>query len=305
MSNPLVELTPSPSRAFGFEMQSALQLLNWQGTIQKMSSGSSELDSLIDGMEEGLFYLFYSTPEHRLILDSLLNRQLVGCILPKSGKKHGFESIAILFNNIDYSRDRNKHQLLNPEKIATIAKFAGIEPKIVMKNLFIQTAYSLEHQVTIAEEIADKLESNPDIRLIAIRDLTKFIVMNSKVNYDLSNRNDDNGTLKKVMSSLYQTCVKNKVTMVASGCCNISSNGIIPKPIGGTYLKHIVNVIVNLKPNLSNGYYYATSNNNTGGSSVSYKATMTKHPYQLTPKSTHIYAKRIGKRKDPMLFIFD
>jgi hypothetical protein len=93
--------------------------------------------------------------------------------------------------------------------------------------------------------------------------------------------------------------------MVASGYCNVSSNGIIPKPIGGTYLKHIVNVIINLKPNLSNGYYYTTSNNSGGSLSTSYKATMTKHPYQLTPRSTNIYAKRIGKRKDPMLFIFD
>jgi hypothetical protein len=128
--------------------------------------------------------------------------------------------------------------------------------------------------------------------------------VNNKASYDSSNRGYDSGTLKKVLSNFYQTCVKNNVTMVASGYCNVSSNRIIPKPIGGTNLKHIVNVIVNLKPNLSNGYYYTTPNN-TGGSSVSYKATMTKHPTQLTPKYSNIYAKRIGKRKDPMLFIFD
>ena len=82
--------------------------------------------------------------------------------------------------------------------------------------------------------------------------------------------------------------------------------GYYPRPIGGTYLKHIVNILVNLKPNINNGYYYtAYSNSGGGSSSASYKATMTKHPYQLTPKSTNIYAKRIGKRKNPMLFIFD
>jgi Rad51 protein len=301
------ELTSrSTSRqACNFEMQSGLHLLDRHENVQKMSTGSAELDSLIDGMQEGLFYLFYSTPENQLVLDSLLNRLLVGCILPKDGKKHGFESMALLFNNIDYYTDKNKHQLLNPEKIAVIAKYAGIEPKIVFKNLYVQTAYNLEHQITIAQEIAEKIESNPDIRLIAIRDLTKFIVMNNKASYDASNRADDSGTLKKVLSILYQTCVKNKVTMVATGYCNASSSGIVPRPIGGTYLKHIVNVIVNLKPNLNNGYYYTTSSNTGGSSSALYKATMTKHPYQLTPKFTNIYAKRIGKRKDPMLFIFD
>ena len=286
-------------------MKCALDLLNQYETVQKMTTGSAELDSLIDGMQEGLFYLFYSTPENQLILDSLLNRLLVGCILPKNGKKHGFESMALFFNNIDYYGNKNKHQLLNPEKIATISKFAGIEPKIVFKNLYVQTAYNLEHQVTIAQEIAKKIDSNPDIKLIAIRDLTKFIVMDNKLSYDSSNRNDDSGTLKKVLSILYQTCIKNKVTLVATGYCSVSNSGIIPKPIGGTYLKHIVNVIVNLKPNLNNGYYYTASSNSGGSSSASYKTTMTKHPYQLTPKSTNIYAKRIGKRKNPMLFIFD
>ncbi|MPZ08284.1 MAG: hypothetical protein GEU26_18025 [Nitrososphaeraceae archaeon] len=286
-------------------MKCALDLLNQYDATQKMSTGSAELDSLIDGMQEGLFYLFYSTHENQLILDSLLNRLLVGCILPKSGKKHGFESKALLFNNIDYYADKNKHQLLNPEKIATISKYAGIEPKIVSKNLYVQTAYNLEHQATIAQEIAKRIDSNADIKLIAIRDLTKFIVMNNKAGYDTPNRNDDSGTLKKVLSILYQTCAKNKVTMIATGYCNVSSSGIVPRPIGGTYLKHTVNVIVNLRPNLNNGYYYTTSSNTGGGSSASYRATMTKHPYQLTPKSTNIYATRIGKRKDPMLFILD
>jgi hypothetical protein len=93
---------------------------------------------------------------------TLLNRLLIGGILPKSGKKRGFESMAVLFNNIDYRADKNKHHILNPEKIAIISKYAGIEPKLVFKNLYVQTAYNLEHQVTIAQEIADKIESNSD-----------------------------------------------------------------------------------------------------------------------------------------------
>ena len=147
------------------EMKCALDLLNQSGTLQKMSTGSAEIDSLIDGVQESSFYLFYSSHDNQLILDSLLYRQLIGCILSKSNKKNGFESVAVLCNNIDFSLDKNKHQLLNPEKIAVTAKYAGIEPKIVFKNLFVQTAYSLEHQVEMAEEISDKIESNPDIKL--------------------------------------------------------------------------------------------------------------------------------------------
>jgi hypothetical protein len=37
--------------------------------------------------------------------------------------------MAVLFNNIDYRADKNKHHILNPEKIAIISKYAGIESR--------------------------------------------------------------------------------------------------------------------------------------------------------------------------------
>ena len=278
------------------EMKCALDLLDQCGTLQKMSSGSAEIDSLIDGIQESLFYLFYSGHENQLILDSLLYRQLIGCILPKTNNKNGFESAAVFLNNIDFSTDRNKHQLLNPEKIAITAKYAGIEPKIVSKNLFVQTAYSLEHQVTIAKEIADEIESNSDIKLLAIRDLTKFLAKDR-------DPSDDTNTLKKTLGTVYRACTKNKVAIVATGDCNVTNNGFIPKPAGGTYLKHIANVIVHIKPS-----YWSTTtynNNDTSNPFISFKASMIKHPYQRTPKSVSFYARRIGKRMNPMLFILD
>ena len=279
------------------DMKCALDLLDQYGTLQKMSTGSAEIDSLIDGIQENSFYLFYSNSENQLFLDSLLYRQLVGCVLPKSNKKNGFESGAIFLNNIDLSINRNKHQLLNPEKIAIISKYAGIEPKIVFKNLFVHTAYNQEHQVTIAEEIADKIESNPDFKLLAIRDLTKFIVRDRDSN---RNANDDTNTLKKTLGILYRACIKNKVAIIATGDCNISNNGIIPKPIGGTYLKHITNVIVHVKPIL-----WSPTNGDVTSPYIAFKATMIKHPYQKTPKSVNFYARKIGKRRNPMLFVLD
>ena len=189
------------------DMKCALNLLDQQSTIQKMSSGSAELDSLIDSIQESSFYLFYSNHENQLILDSLLYRQLIGCILPKSNKKNGFESAAMFLNNIDFSTDRNKHQLLNPEKIVIVAKYADIEPKIVSKNLFVQTAYNSEHQVSVAEEIADEIESNPNIKLLAIRDLTRFISRDKDANW---NTNDDANTLKKTLGIVYGVCTKTK-----------------------------------------------------------------------------------------------
>jgi hypothetical protein len=292
--------TNMPTSAFQTyltNMRCALDLLDQFGSLQKMSTGSAEIDSLIDGIQEGSFYLFYSSRENHLILDSLLYRQLISCVLPRSDKKNGFESATLFFNNIDLSMDKNKYQLLNPEKIAITSKYAGIEPKIVFKNLFVHTAYNQEHQVTIAGEIADKIESNHDIKLLAIRDLTKFLVRDRDANW---NTNDDTNTLKKTLGTLFRACTKNKVAIIATGDCNISNNGIIPKPVGGTYLKHLANVIVHIKP-----IVWSTTHGDVTSPYVSFKASVIKHPYQRTPKSVNFYARKIGKRRNPMLFILD
>ncbi len=164
-------------------------------------------------------------------------------------------------------------------------------------NLFVQTAYNLEHQVSIAEEIADKIKSDSDIKLLAIRNLTRYLSSSKDTNWKT---NDDANTLKKTLGIVYRACTKNKVAIVATGDCNISNNGIIPKPIGGTYLKHLANVIVHVKP-----IVWSTSNGDVTSPYVPLKASMIKHPNQKTPKSVNFYARKIGKRRNPMLFVLD
>ena len=72
------------------EMKSALEHFSIQVNCLKMTTGSGELDSLIDGIQEGLFYLFYGDT---FPLDALSHRLLVNSI--RSIKEHGFESMAM------------------------------------------------------------------------------------------------------------------------------------------------------------------------------------------------------------------
>lgn len=60
----------------------------------KMTTGSAELDSLIDSIQEGQFYLFYG--RNKAILDGLVHGLLVNCVLPV--REHGFESMAVYIN---------------------------------------------------------------------------------------------------------------------------------------------------------------------------------------------------------------
>src|SRR4029077_16938730 len=118
------------------QMQTAFDHFNEHRNTLKMTTGSAGLDSLIDSIQEGQFYLFYGN--NRAILDGLVLQLLVNCVLPMK-EKHGFESMAVYMNNVDYYQP-DKSVVLSPEKIAIAAKCAGIEPKVVFKNLFVQMA---------------------------------------------------------------------------------------------------------------------------------------------------------------------
>ena len=167
---------------------------------------------------------------------------------------------------------------LNPEKIANTAKAAGIDPKIVFKNLFIQTAYNSQHQRQIANEVSDLIQSNKNIKLIVVNNVTKFFQVSSG-----HNRPEIANSIKEVISTINRACAKNKVAIVATGNSSVSSKGVIPRPIGGSYLKHIANVIVYVK-NISMSAFLP-----------SFKTTLVKHQYLKTPKSVIVHGRRCGR----------
>jgi len=127
----------------------AYEHYNEHRTTLKMTTGSANLDSLIDSIQEGQFYLFYGS--NKAVLDGLVHGLLVNCVLPR--QNHGLESMALYINNVDYYQ-ADKSRVLSPERIANVAKCAGIEPKIVFKNIFVQIAYNQKHQLAVAKQAA-------------------------------------------------------------------------------------------------------------------------------------------------------
>jgi hypothetical protein len=236
-----------------------------------MTTGSADLDSLIDGIQEGLFYLFYGN--NHVALDALVYTFLVNSVLPVK-QRHGFESMTVCINNSDYY-DQRKTAALNPEKIGIAAKCAGIDPKIVFKNLYVHPAYNQQHQLAVAEQVAELIESNNDIKLLVVNNITKFF-------RESKNKMETANILKQVIGILSKVCTKNKVALVCTGDANTTAMGIIPRPIGGIYLKHAANVIVHFR-----------EFSKTAGI-PSFKATLIKHQYTRTPKSTFLYVRKAG-----------
>jgi len=250
---------------------SALEQFNEHRNTWRMTTGSADLDSLIDGIQEGLLYLFYGN--NRLALDALVYTFLVNCVLPIK-HRHGFESMAVCLNNVDYY-DQRKTAALSPEKIGVAAKCAGIDPKIVFKNMYVHPAYNQQHQLTVAEQVADLIESNNDIKLLIVNNITKFF-------RESKNKMEAANILKQVIGIISRACIKNKVAVVCTGDANTTAKGIIARPIGGIYLKHVSNVIVHFK-----------EFSKTSGIS-SFKATLIKHQYAKTPKSAVMYVRKAG-----------
>jgi predicted butyrate kinase (DUF1464 family) len=252
-------------------MQSAFEQFNEHRNTLKMTTGSPKLDSLIDSIQEGQFYLFYGN--NRTILDGLVHGLLVNCILPIKGA-HGFESMAVYVNNVEYYQS-DKSNLLNPEKIAIAAKCAGIEPKIVFKNLLAIMAYNQQHQLEVTKQVCDLLDSKKfNIKLVVLNNLTKFFKDSKIKNYSAN-------ALKEVFGMIGKSCARNKIALVCTGHANVTSRGIIARPIGGTFLKHAVNVIVNFRESsLSHP--------------LTFKATLIKHQYSKTPKSVNINTRKRG-----------
>jgi hypothetical protein len=226
---------------------------------QELTLNPAELDSLIDSIQDGQFYLFYG--KNKAILEGLIHGLLVNCVLPVR-EKHGFESVAIYMNNVDYYQP-DKSLVLSPEKIAIAAKCAAIEPKIVFKNLFVQMAYNQQHQLAVTRQVSELIESKQqDIKLLVVNNLTKFFKESKNKNYAAT-------TLKEVLGTICRICARNKIAFICTGDANVTSEGVIPRPIGGTFLKHSVNVIVHLREcSVSHP--------------LAFKATLIKHQYAKT-----------------------
>jgi hypothetical protein len=143
------ESSNNNNNQISFEMHSALEQFNEHRNTLKMTTGSADLDSLIDGIQEGLFYLFYGNNNYA-VQDSLVYRFLVNCVLPIK-QKHGFESMGVCFNNADYYNSRKTS--LSPEKLGVAAKCASIDPKIVFKNLYIHITTIMINSLSIAISI--------------------------------------------------------------------------------------------------------------------------------------------------------
>jgi hypothetical protein len=248
-------------------MKTAFEALQEDRNRLKLTTGSGDLDSLIDGVMQGQLYLFYSNDQN--LLDLLVHRVLINCVLPV--EEGGFNSKALYFNVCNYHRGKT---ILDPSRLAMISKHAGLDPKLAFQNIYSVSAFNEMQQVTATKEVVDLLAHDRDIKLIVIHNLTRFIETSRK---PLEARQ----ALKKIVGMMRSAACEHNVALIFSCGANNSSRRRIPKPVGGTFLRQEVGVIVYL-------------NEVKKGPLSKVKATLVKHPYKETPQSITLYKPREG-----------
>lgn len=246
----------SRDRATATVMKTAAQVFHETRHQARLTTGNSDLDSLIDGVQPGQFYVVYADDPDPL--NRIAHQLLVHCILPF--ERGGFDGRALYFNVCNYY---SRKTLLDPDRLATFAKRAGIDPKTAFQNLYTVSAFNEMQQVTAAEEADKLLRVDPHIRLIVVHNLTRFLETSTRALQSLQ-------SLKGVLTRLKRLVVERNVALVVTGSTHVAARRRIPKPMGGTFLRHVANVVVLMK----------TERN---GQFTQVQATLVQHPYKRTP----------------------
>ncbi|MFQ5951745.1 MAG: hypothetical protein ACE5KH_06655, partial [Candidatus Geothermarchaeales archaeon] len=111
-------------------------------------------------------------------------------------------------------------------------------------------------------------------RLVVVHGLTRFAETSKK-------REEALEVLRGTVSRLKRMASQRRVALVASCGVSARSRGRGPKPEGGSFLRHQVNVMVHL-------------HSAQVGESGIVKASLLKHPYKETPQRVRLFVSRGG-----------
>lgn len=238
-------------------MKSADELFIEEQRKPRLTTGIKALDALIDHIRPGRFYLFYSTNAE--LLDHVIHQILINGSRPT---KHGDAAAKTLyFNTCNYHLGKT---LLHPSRLATITKQLGIDPRVTTRNIYTIAAFNEMQQISAMNEVMDLVQRDSAIQLVIIHNITRFIETSTKPKAAQQ-------TLERIIGFLKRTATARDIALVVSCAASESRKGRIPKPIGGTYLRHEAHVVV-----LLGHMRTATS---------FMKITLVKHPYNETPQS--------------------
>jgi RecA/RadA recombinase len=206
---------------------SALQVYANRAEVSRLSTGSHRLDQLLGGIEATRFYLFYGADGEK-VPDKLLYRLMVETI------KTGGHVAYMLCGN--YRRDRTT---LDTELLLSLIEATGLEVEEALSRIHIIGVFS-EAQLMNAPSLVEEVMTGNDVRLLAVQQISKLFYSETAIG--IEDRNEFTG----VVSRLKELCTVYEAALVAS-CMAKRRRNLSPEPMGGSFLRHAVNVMVYLR----------------------------------------------------------
>ncbi|MEM2087678.1 MAG: DNA repair and recombination protein RadA [Thermoproteota archaeon] len=145
--------------SFEVKFISALDILKQREHIQKLTTGSKKLDSLLGGGLETMtiteFFGEYGTGKSQISHQLAVNVQL-------PAEKGGLNGNAIYVDTENSFR---------PERIVAMAKFLNLDPMKTVENITVAEAFNSDHQILIVERL-DEVVKSRNVKLIIVDSLT-------------------------------------------------------------------------------------------------------------------------------------
>ncbi|MCX8170730.1 MAG: DNA repair and recombination protein RadA [Candidatus Bathyarchaeota archaeon] len=210
------------------------EILKRRQNVLRLTTGSRKLDELLGGGLETQtiteFYGEYGSGKSQLAHQACVNVQLP----PEGG---GLDGGALYIDTENTFR---------PERIVQMAKFRGLDPQKVVRNIIWAEAYTSDHQIFLLEN-ADKIIKENNIRLIVVDSLTAHFRSEyiGRENLALRQQKINQHMHKLIRLARAFNAVALVTNQVMSSPEAFFSEGI--KPIGGHIVAHTSHTRVSLR----------------------------------------------------------
>jgi hypothetical protein len=243
-----------------------------------LSTGCPKLDELLGDVKPGLFYLIYGDSE---AIEELLSHILVETLKPREEGEEPKMAYMLCGNY------RVEKTLLDAQLLMELLEREGIDPEEGLKRIYVLTAFSLEQQLSLADELERLLSGDPSIRLVLVRDIAKLA------------RDDRAGRPSVEKTQLLQGAVQRIARACAeAGIPLVASTGYADgQPEGGSFLRHLASVILQLKSRGKGPYKRAIllKHPSRGPSSIEYSYGEVRAIGRSTPPTRASFEELVSK----------
>ena len=139
--------------------ETAEKILDRRKLIARLTTGSKELDELLGGGIESQSI----TEVYGMFASGKSQWCFQLCVLAQLPNEKGGLNGGVLYIDTENS--------FRPERVAQIAKFRGLNPEEVMKNIYVARAFNSNHQMLLADK-AQEIMKEKNIKLVIVDSLT-------------------------------------------------------------------------------------------------------------------------------------